>query len=121
MRGPCFHTFPRPTPHTHGTSFVDMLSTCLHKRHTRSLPAYTMPIHRDRCTACAALCVFVRTLCRWERFYEGETWRSCRTGNKAHWYCNHISNDYFDTTRAIYNGCIEPLGIFKRDDVRLGP
>lgn len=55
----------------------------------------------------------------WERYPDGELWRGCRTGNKAHWYCNHISVDYFDNTRNIFNGCIEPLGIFKRADVRL--
>jgi hypothetical protein len=35
----------------------------------------------------------------WERFPDGETWRGCRTGGKAHWYCNHISADYFETVR----------------------
>jgi SAM-dependent methyltransferase len=55
----------------------------------------------------------------WERFPEGELWSRCRTGNHAHWYCNHISSDYFGLTQAVYDDCIEPLGIFKRPDVRL--
>ena len=55
----------------------------------------------------------------WERFNEGDLWRGCRAGSQLHWYCSHLGRSYYDETLALFDACIDPIGIFGRADVRL--